>query len=122
LKEEFVRTVACVLGAVSFVAEKTVGANEALLELKDLEPKDKGCALENEVVEAATRLVKEVVPAPRAGRPVDRLLEAMAVDRTGILSMLSQAGEPSKEFLDLFELESWNSSDLRFEVECLIRG
>jgi hypothetical protein len=107
---------------VSFVAEKTVGANEALLELKDLEPKDKGCALENEVVEAATRLVKEVVPAPRAGRPVDRLLEAMAVDRTGILSMLSQAGEPSKEFLDLFELGSWNSSDLRFEVECLIRG
>lgn len=110
------------LGAVSFVAEKTVGANEALLELKDLEPKDNGCVFENDVVEAATRLVKEVVPAPRAGRPVDRLLEAMAVDRTGILSILSQAGDPSKEFLDLFEVEFGNSSDLRFEVECLERG
>jgi hypothetical protein len=108
---------------MSFVAEKTVGANEALLELKDLEPEDNGCVFEKDVVEAATRLVKDVVvPASRAGRPVDRLLEAMAVDRTGISSILSQAGEPSKEFLDLFESEFENSSDLRFEVECLGRG
>src|SRR4051794_8446909 len=61
-------------------------------------------------------LVKDDVPAPLAGRPVDRrLLEATALERTGILSMLSHAGEPSKEFLDLLELGSGNSSDLRFE-------